>query len=122
MNSVCGCEIELSTTYSIHAALKKTTLLEPKVVITRVQRQKKKFWTVVAGLETIADLKIKDASRVFGKKFASGCSVSESQTGQKEVVIQGDVLFDLPAILMNEFKIAASAIFILEDGVTRPFR
>ena len=65
MNSVCGCEIELSTTYSIHAALKKTTLLEPKAVITRVQQQKKKFWTVVAGLETIADLKIKDSSRII---------------------------------------------------------
>lgn len=87
------------------AAPKKATVRETKVVITRVQRQKKKFVTVVGGLESVPDLKIKDASRVFGKKFSSGCSVNESQTGAKEVVIQGDVLFDLPNILVSEFKV-----------------
>lgn len=92
------------------AAPKKATILETKVIITRVQRQKRKFVTVVGGLETVPDLKIKDASRTFGKKFSSGCSVNESQTGAKEVVIQGDVLFDLPAILMSEFKVPASTV------------
>jgi density-regulated protein DRP1 len=104
------------------AAPKKATVLDTKVIITKVQRQKRKYVTVVGGLETVPDLKIKDASRVFGKKFSSGCSVNESQTGAKEVVIQGDVLFDLPAILMTEFKVPAEAIFILEDGSLRPFR
>ena len=28
--------------------------------------------TAVAGLDTVPDLKIKDAARVFGKKFSSG--------------------------------------------------
>lgn len=78
--------------------------------MTRVQRQKRKFVTVVAGLETVPDLKVKDACKVFGKKFSSGCSVNETQTGAKEVVIQGDVLFDLPAILMNEFKVRLGGI------------
>jgi density-regulated protein DRP1 len=87
------------------SAPKKEKLLDTKVVITRVQRQKKKFVTVVGGLETVPDLKVKDASRVFGKKFSSGCSVNESATGAKEVVIQGDVLFDLPNILIAEFKV-----------------
>ena len=87
------------------AAPKKSAVMETKVVITRVQRQKRKYVTVVGGLDTVPDLKIKDASRAFGKKFSSGCSVNESQTGAKEVVIQGDVLFDLPAILMSEFKV-----------------
>ena len=31
--------------------------------------------------------------------------MSESATGAKEVVIQGDVMFELPALLMNEFKV-----------------
>jgi hypothetical protein len=34
-----------------------------------------------------------------------GSSVSESATGSKEVVIQGDVMFELPALLMSEFKV-----------------
>jgi translation initiation factor 1 (eIF-1/SUI1) len=39
---------------------------DAKVVITKVQRQKRKYGTVVGGLETVPDLKIKDAYRVFG--------------------------------------------------------
>ena len=35
----------------------------------------------------------------------TGSSVSESATGAKEVVIQGDVMFELPALLMSEFKV-----------------
>jgi density-regulated protein DRP1 len=84
---------------------KKKEVGETRVIIARVQRQKKKFVTAVAGLETVPDLKIKDAARVFGKKFSSGSSVSESNTGAKEVVIQGDVSFDLPNLLVSEFKV-----------------
>lgn len=49
-------------------------MLETKIVIARIQRQKRKFVTAVAGLDTVPDLKIKDAARVFGKKFSSGIS------------------------------------------------
>lgn len=101
------------------AAPKKALILETKVVIARVQRQKRKFVTVVAGLETVPNLKIKDASRAFGRKFSSGASVNDTQTGAKEVVIQGDVIYDLPPLLMNEFKVPADAIFFLEDGELR---
>jgi translation initiation factor 1 (eIF-1/SUI1) len=41
------------------------------------------------------DLKLKDAVKLFGKKFSSGASVQETQTGSKEVVIQG---FYLPKV------------------------
>lgn len=95
--------------------------MQTKIVIARVQRQKRKFITAVAGLETIPDLKIKDAAKLFGRKFSSGASVSEAQGGQKEVVIQGDVCFDLPNILISEYKVAPEAIFFLEDGSLRPF-
>ena len=52
-----------------------------------------------------SDLKIKDAARLFGKKFSSGSSIGESPQGAKEIVIQGDVWFDLPPLLINEFKV-----------------
>lgn len=45
----------------------------------------------------------------FGTLIA-GSSVSESATGAKEVVIQGDVMFELPALLMNEFKVVAKIL------------
>ncbi len=81
-------------------------MLDTKVVISKVQRQKRKYVTVVAGLESVPDLKIKDAARVFGRNFSSGTSVNESATGQKEVVIQGDVSFEVPQLLINEFKVS----------------
>jgi density-regulated protein len=79
--------------------------LETKVVITKVQRQKRKYVTVVAGLETVPNLKIKDASKAFGKKFSSGASINEGPTGVKEVVIQGDVMLDLPPLLVSQFNV-----------------
>ena len=72
------------------AAPKKAKELDTKIVIAKVQRQKRKYITVVGGLETVPDLKIKDAARIFGKKFSSGASVQEAPNGSKEVVIQGD--------------------------------
>ena len=91
-----------------------------QVIITRIQRQKRKFVTAVAGLDTIPGLKIKEAAKLFGKKFASGAAVSESATGAKEVVIQGDVNFDLAPLIINEYKVHPSVIFFLEDGKLIP--
>jgi density-regulated protein DRP1 len=90
------------------AAPKKAAVMDTKVIISRIQRQKKKYVTVIAGLETVPDLKLKDATKVFGKKFSSGASINETQTGAKEVVIQGDVSFDVPAVLVSEFKVGSS--------------
>ena len=45
--------------------------------------------------------------------FVAGSSVSESATGAKEVVIQGDVMFELPALLMSEFKVECLHTHIL---------
>lgn len=95
---------------------KKAAPPEMKVIIARVQRQKRKYVTAVSGLETVPDLKLKDAARVFGRKFSSGSSISETATGAKEIVIQGDVLFDLPDLLLKEFKVPKSCIFIMDEG------
>ena len=51
-------------------------------------------------------LKIKDAAKACGKKFSSGASVNEGATGAKEVVIQGDVSFDLPPLLTSKFNVS----------------
>jgi density-regulated protein DRP1 len=84
-----------------------------------VQRQKRKYVTVVAGLETVPELKVKDAAKFLGKRFASGATVNEDSRGQKEVVIQGDVMFEMPEVLMAEFKVSKSCIYFLEDGAIR---
>ena len=95
------------------------SFLRSQVIIARIQRQKKKYVTTVVGLETVPDLKLKDATKVFGKKFSSGASIGDTPTGGKEVVIQGDVSFELPAVLISEFKVAPTCIFFSDDGSLR---
>ena len=60
------------------------------------------------------DLKLKDAAKVLGKKFASGASINESeQTKAKEIVIQGDVSQELPFFLSSEFNVWINRIISL---------
>lgn len=87
------------------AAPKKLANLQTRILISRIQRQKKKFVTAVVGLDTIPDVKIKDIAKLFGKKFSSGASVGETATGAKEVTIQGDVSFDVPPLLIQEYRV-----------------
>ncbi|CAH3020355.1 unnamed protein product [Porites evermanni] len=61
-----------------------------KVVLSRAQRNKKKYVTVVTGLGTF-DIDCKKAAKAFAQKYSCGSSV----TGPDEIVIQGDVLDDL---------------------------
>ena len=91
-----------------------------RIVIAKIQRQKRKFVTAIAGMETVPGLKLKDAAKLFGKKFASGAAVSDTPSGGKEIVIQGDVNFDLVPLIIKEYKVAASDIFFLEDGKLYP--
>lgn len=99
---------------------KAAAVVECKVVIARVQRQKKKFVTAVVGLETVPDLRLKDATKALGKKFASGVSINEAANGSKEVVIQGDVSYDLPPYFATEFNVPMEAMYMLEDGRLNP--
>ena len=67
------------------------------------------------------DLKLKDAVKKLGKKFASGASVNESADGKsKEVVIQGDVAMTIPDFLHSEFHVPLNAIFLCVDGKLNP--
>ena len=97
--------------------IKKKTISadKQKVVISKEVRNKKKAVTSVEGLETFS-VKLKDAAKVFGKKFAASSSVKEKDSGGQEIVIQGDVIWDLPALLEKEYKIPKSKIFEREKG------
>lgn len=86
------------------AAPKKSVIKETKIIINRVQRQKRKYVTSVLGLDNVPDVKIKDIAKFFGKKFSSGASINDTHQG-KEIVIQGDVSYDLPGILIQEYKV-----------------
>lgn len=95
---------------------KKAAPPDIKVVLQLLQRQKRKMITVVTGIETIPDAKIKDVARLFGKKFSSGASVTDTASGGKEIVIQGDVMFPLPELLIKDFKVPSNAIFLTDQS------
>lgn len=107
---------------AVGAKIAKESTKENKVrvIIAKIQRQKRKFVTAVAGMDTIPGLKLKDAAKLFGKKFASGAAVSDTPSGGKEIVIQGDVNFDLVPLIIKEYKVSASDIYFLEDGKLYP--
>eukprot|EP00013_Stygamoeba_regulata_P023894 CAMPEP_0177650874 /NCGR_PEP_ID=MMETSP0447-20121125/12201_1 /TAXON_ID=0 /ORGANISM="Stygamoeba regulata, Strain BSH-02190019" /LENGTH=183 /DNA_ID=CAMNT_0019153825 /DNA_START=54 /DNA_END=605 /DNA_ORIENTATION=+ len=86
---------------------------EPMVVVSRSQRNKRKFVTNVAGLEGFG-VKHKEASKLFANRFACGASVVKTQQGES-IDIQGDVVGDIADLLAEKFSIKESSITILED-------
>ena len=61
-----------------------------KVLIKRVERNKRKYVTAVSGLEAHG-LDLKKVAREFGKRFATGSSVTKTASGGEEIVVQGDL-------------------------------
>ncbi|KAM0802450.1 translation machinery-associated protein 22 [Usnea florida] len=62
---------------------------EAMVYIKRVERNKRKFVTAVSGLEAHG-MDLKKVAKEFGKKFATGSSVTKTASGSEEIVVQGD--------------------------------
>ena len=77
---------------------------------------------MITGLDNVPDIKIKDVSRACGKTFSSGASINDIPTGGKEVIIQGDVYFEVAPLLIKEFKIAGQNIYLQDDsGSMQPY-
>ncbi|KAF0699301.1 Aste57867_10143 [Aphanomyces stellatus] len=90
------------------------------VYVERFQRQKKKFVTVVAGLDEYKGIDIKDVAKRMGKKFACSASVNKLDNGKAQIQLQGDVQHDLPHWLVEEFEIPEECLFLLEKGKSEP--
>ncbi|KAL2216869.1 translation machinery-associated protein 22 [Thermoascus aurantiacus ATCC 26904] len=87
-----------------------------KVQIKRVERNKRKFVTVVSGLE-VHGLDNKKVAKDLGKKFATGSSVTKSPTGAEEITVQGDVSEEIHDWLVEVYgkQIPEENIEIVED-------
>lgn len=86
-----------------------------KVIIKRVERNKRKYVTVVSGLEAHG-MDLKKVAKEMGKKFATGSSVTKTAAGGEEITIQGDVSDDLYDWLVDEHEeIPEDNIDIVED-------
>ncbi|VDK21484.1 unnamed protein product [Taenia asiatica] len=72
---------------------------EQRVSVSRATRGKNKFTTSVIGLDTYG-IDLKQAAKFFGQRFATGSSASNSG----EIVIQGDVKFELMELIPQKWK------------------
>lgn len=87
-----------------------------KVIIKRVERNKRKHVTVITGLE-IFGLENKKLAKELGKKFATGSSMTRSAAGTEEITVQGDVSEDVKEWLGEVYagKVPQSNIELVED-------
>jgi density-regulated protein DRP1 len=75
---------------------------EAEVLIKRIERNKRKYVTVLAGIEEHG-LDLKKVAKELGKKFATGSSVTKTAAGGEEITIQGDVSDDLYDWLVEKY-------------------
>jgi density-regulated protein DRP1 len=92
------------------------TLASSKVIIKRVERNKRKYVTAVSGLEAFG-LDLKKVAKDFGKKFATGSSVTKTAAGGEEIVVQGDVSEEIEEFLVENYngKVPEDNIELVED-------
>eukprot|EP00823_Brevimastigomonas_motovehiculus_P002140 TRINITY_DN135_c0_g1_i1.p2 TRINITY_DN135_c0_g1~~TRINITY_DN135_c0_g1_i1.p2 ORF type:complete len:188 (+),score=51.37 TRINITY_DN135_c0_g1_i1:512-1075(+) len=81
------------------------------VTITKKERARKKYNTIVAGLEE-QGVNIKDLAKALAKKFASNASIAKNNdTDKQEISIQGDIQYELADLLTSTYKISKSAVW-----------
>ncbi|KAJ6150755.1 Translation machinery-associated protein 22 [Penicillium chermesinum] len=87
-----------------------------KVIIKRVERNKRKHVTVITGLEVFG-LENKKLAKELGKKFATGSSMTRSPAGAEEITVQGDVSEDVREWLNENYasKVPDANIELVED-------
>ncbi|XP_030448544.2 translation machinery-associated protein 22 [Syzygium oleosum] len=91
-----------------------------EVVIEKVIRNKRKCITVVKGLELFG-IKLSDASKKLGKKFATGASVVKGPTDKEQIDVQGDISLDIVEFLTETWPdVPEAAIYFIEDGKKVP--
>ncbi|MCJ1246247.1 Translation machinery-associated protein 22 [Trapelia coarctata] len=87
-----------------------------KILIKRVERNKRKYVTAVSGLEAFG-LDLKKVSKDFGKRFATGASVTKMAGGVgEEIVVQGDLSDEIWELLVEgEYEVPERNVECVED-------
>lgn len=93
-----------------------------KLYIERVSRSKRKCLTFIQGLDAVVEnMKLKDAAKKLGKKFACSASVNKMDGGSgMNIQLQGDCSDVLPDVLVDMFGVELDRIYFVEKGTPRP--
>merc|ERR1712227_761010 len=103
----------------------KVKKMEPKCVTAeRLTRNKRKFTTVVTGLEHFG-LDLKSSAKIFGKKFSCGAAPVKGEAGKPDaIVIQGDFLDEVLDVIAESKEFDAvpeDALFIKDGSKKKPY-
>mmetsp|Transcript_30413 Transcript_30413/g.72355 ORF Transcript_30413/g.72355 Transcript_30413/m.72355 type:complete len:181 (+) Transcript_30413:92-634(+) len=97
---------------------------KPEILLERNIRNKRKCITTVSGLDTFK-VKLSEASKLFGKKFASGASVVKTASGKEQIDIQGDCLDQLAELILKQYGkdngITRKDIFFMDNKTKTPY-
>ncbi|CAM8935633.1 unnamed protein product [Rhodiola kirilowii] len=89
---------------------------KPEVIIEKSIRNRRKCITSVKGLELFG-VKLSDASKKLGKKFATGASVVKGPTEKEHIDVQGDIAYDVVEFITDTWPdVPEAAIYFIEDG------
>ncbi|URD86274.1 eukaryotic initiation factor [Musa troglodytarum] len=80
-----------------------------EVVIEKIVRNKRKCVTVVKGLDLFG-IKLSDASKKLGKKFATGASVVKGPTEKEQIDVQGDIAYDIVEFITDTWPDQSIAV------------
>eukprot|EP00878_Enallax_costatus_P001516 GHUV01001667.1.p1 GENE.GHUV01001667.1~~GHUV01001667.1.p1 ORF type:complete len:212 (+),score=42.79 GHUV01001667.1:114-749(+) len=95
-----------------------------QVVLESHTRNKKKMVTTVMGLEGFG-VKLAEASKLFGKKFACGASVTKTATGTEQIDMQGEFVDKLAELVIKTYgtsnNITKSDVYCIQDKRKVPY-
>ena len=86
-----------------------------KVTVYKMQRNKKKFITLVNGLDAFG-VKLPDAAKFFRTRFACGAAVVDMPGKGEEVDIQGDFLAEIAEIIHKKWPDIPLEAIVIDDG------
>eukprot|EP00585_Thalassiosira_rotula_P006209 CAMPEP_0196143840 /NCGR_PEP_ID=MMETSP0910-20130528/13738_1 /TAXON_ID=49265 /ORGANISM="Thalassiosira rotula, Strain GSO102" /LENGTH=269 /DNA_ID=CAMNT_0041405329 /DNA_START=80 /DNA_END=889 /DNA_ORIENTATION=+ len=98
------------------ASAKKVNKVDTRVIVQKISRNRKKAVTHVVGLDTVPGIKLKEASKMFSKRFAGSSSVKD-----KDIIIQGDHLEDVAEMIVSKFGVSRGSVYLDLDGEFVPF-
>jgi len=101
---------------------KKSDKNDIRVVVQKRAQNRRRILTVVMGMDTVPDIKLKDVSKTFSKKFAGSSSVKDTAKGGKEIIIQGDHVFDVAEMIVDKLGVAETNVFVDCDGEITPLK
>jgi translation initiation factor 1 (eIF-1/SUI1) len=73
----------------------------------------------IAGMDKFKlknDMKLKDAAKALGKRFACSTTIKELPNNDKEIQVQGDCRYEIADVLESSFGIPSNKVFIDEDS------